>query len=70
MDQALAIKSAFTTGSTMGLNKENLLKSVDFYKQVIQKEKVQFDIALKNQREQKVDGRKVGTTKLIRPNQP
>ncbi len=65
MDQALAVKSAFTTGSTMGLNKENLLKSVDFYKQVIQKEKVQFDIALKNQREQKVEARKAEQQSLI-----
>lgn len=64
MDKNLAMKSAFTTGSTMGLSKEALLKSADFYKQVIQKEKVQFDSALKNQKEQRVDGRKAEQQKL------
>jgi len=64
MDKALAMKSAYTTGSTMGLTKETLLKSADFYKQIIQKEKVQFDSALRNQKEQKIDGRKAEQQKL------
>ncbi|MCO6459840.1 MAG: hypothetical protein J5I59_00415 [Saprospiraceae bacterium] len=58
MEPDLAMKSAFTTGGTMGLNKEGLLKSAEFYKQVIQREKAQFDVALKNQREQKIENRK------------
>lgn len=58
MDKALAMKSAFTTGMTMGLTKEKLLNSAEYYKQVVQKEKVLFDLALKNQTTQKVEGRK------------
>ncbi len=64
LEEVMAIKSAFTTGNTLGLTKEALLRSADFYKQVIQKEKVQFDAALKNQREQKIDGRKAEQQKL------
>lgn len=64
MEKPLAIKSAFTTGSTMGLTKESLVKSAEFYKQIIQKEKVQFDSALKNQKEHKIDGRKAEQQKL------
>lgn len=58
MAEDLAIKSAYTTGMTMGLTKEKLIESAEFYKQVIQNEKAQFDVALKNQFNQKVSGRK------------
>ncbi|HRN34790.1 MAG TPA: hypothetical protein PLC76_10920 [Saprospiraceae bacterium] len=64
LDEVMSVKSAFTTGNTLGLTKESLLRSADFYKQVIHKEKVQFDAALKNQREQKIDGRKAEQQKL------
>ena len=64
MDKPLAMMSAFTTGTTMGLTKDKLEKSPEFYKQIIQKEKVQFDSALKNQKEAKVDGRKAEQQKL------
>jgi len=47
MEQTLAMKSAYTTGNTVGLTKENLLKSADFYKNILQQEKIQFDAALK-----------------------
>ena len=62
--KSLEFLSAFTTGTTMGLTKDKLVKSAEFYKQIIQKEKVQFDSALKNQKEAKVDGRKAEQQKL------
>lgn len=64
MDVTLAMKSAYTTGTTLGLTKEKLIQSAEFYKQILQKEKVQFDLALKNQTQQKVEGRKSEQQKL------
>ena len=43
---------------------EKLIQSAEFYKQILQKEKVQFDLALKNQTQQKVEGRKGEQQKL------
>ena len=64
MDASLAMKSAFTTGATVGLTKDKLIQSAEYYKQILQKEKAQFDQALKNQNQQKVDGRKNDQQKL------
>ena len=49
LDSTTAIKSAFATASTMGLTKERLLHSIQHYKNVLSKEKSQFDDALKKQ---------------------
>ncbi|HQW11735.1 MAG TPA: hypothetical protein PK076_03155 [Saprospiraceae bacterium] len=65
MEQTLAMKSAYTTGNTVGLTKENLLKSADFYKNILQQEKIQFDAALKNQTTSRIEGRKKEQTKLL-----
>lgn len=54
MDEGTAFKSAFATASTMGLTKQKLVESTSHYKQVLQKEKGQFDIALKNRMQQRV----------------
>ncbi len=54
MDEGTAFKSAFATASTMGLTKQKLLESATHYKQILQKEKGQFDIALKNRLQQRV----------------
>lgn len=58
MDEVLAIKSAYTTGTTVGLTKSKLLSSADHYKKVLQTEKKQFDTALQNQMDQRVHGKK------------
>lgn len=58
MDQHIAIKSAFTTGSTVGLTKEKLISSAEHYRQVLLKEKSQFDAALQKQMAQRVDGKR------------
>lgn len=54
MDEGTAFKSAFATAATMGLTKQKLLESATHYKQVLQKEKGQFDVALKNRIQQRV----------------
>jgi predicted nucleic acid-binding Zn-ribbon protein len=54
MDESTAFKSAFATASTMGLTKQKLLETATHYKQILQKEKGQFDVALKNRFQQRV----------------
>ncbi|MCB0666578.1 MAG: hypothetical protein KDC80_12170 [Saprospiraceae bacterium] len=58
MDQHTAIRSAFTTGTTVGLTKEKLISSAEHYRQVLLKEKSQFDAALQKQMTQRVDGKR------------
>ena len=58
MDATTAIKSAYTTGSTVGLTKSKLIASAEHYKKVLMQEKSQFDTALKNQMAQRVHGKK------------
>lgn len=57
MDEATAYRSAFATASTMGLTKEKLLKTADHYREILQKEKGQFDEALKKQLKKRVEGK-------------
>ena len=64
MDDTTAIKSAFTTGSTVGLTKSKLINSAEHYKKVLMQEKSQFDTALKNQMSQRVHGKKEQKEKL------
>lgn len=54
MEESTAIRSAFATASTVGLTKEKLLKTADHYKAVLNSEKQQFDAALQNQMQQRV----------------
>ncbi len=58
MDEEMAYKSTFATGSVVGLTKDKLLKSAEFYKNVLKKEQNQFDDALKNQLEKRVNSKK------------
>ena len=58
MDATTAIKSAYTTGSTVGLTKSKLISSAEHYKKVLMQEKSQFDTALQNQMSQRVHGKK------------
>lgn len=61
MDLPTAMKSAYTTASTMGLTKNKLMDTAEQYKQVLFTERAQFDSALKKQIQQKVDGKKADT---------
>ncbi len=54
IDEATAHKSAFTTASTVGITKEKLLETAAYYRNLIEKEKTQFDLALENQNTQKI----------------
>ena len=54
MDLGTAIKSAFVTGSTVGLTKEKLLESALHYAKIIAEEKVQFQKAVEKQIQQKI----------------
>lgn len=65
MDKDIAIRSAYTTGNTMGLTKAKLISSAEHYKQVLDKEKKQFDNALHKQLEQRVHGKKSEKETLI-----
>jgi chromosome segregation ATPase len=64
MDESTAIKSAFVTASTMGLNKEKLLESIQHYKSILGKEREQFAMAMKNQIANQVDGIRVNAVKM------
>lgn len=54
MESAQIYQSAFATASVIGLTKEHLVTSAEHYKNVLQKEKNSFDIALQNQVNQHV----------------
>jgi len=64
MDLGTAIKSAFVTGSTVGLTKEKLLESALHYAKIIAEEKVQFQKAVEKQIQQKVGGKLKEVEKL------
>ena len=64
LDEETAIKSAFATAVNMGLTKDKLLQSIDHYKNVLSKEKRQFDDALKGQMDQKVNSKREEKLKL------
>jgi len=50
MDESTRYQSAFVTASTMGLTRAKLLKTAKFYRNVVVKEKNQFDKALEQQK--------------------
>ena len=54
LEEVTAIRSAFATASTMGLTKSTLIQSAQHYQKVLAKEKEQFDLALNNQKEQRI----------------
>lgn len=64
MDEVTAFKSAFATASTVGLTKDKLVSTAQLYKQVLSKEKGQFDLALNNQLEKRVNGKRSEVEKL------
>jgi chromosome segregation ATPase len=58
MDEQTAIKSAYTTASTVGLTKDKLLKSAEHYLTVLRHEKEQFDQALEKQMKTRVESKR------------
>jgi chromosome segregation ATPase len=58
MDNTQIFQSAFATASVIGLTKEHLVTSAEHYKNVLQKEKNSFDLALQNQVQQHVIAKK------------
>jgi len=58
LDASTSLKSAFATASTMGVTKDSLLQSGRHYLTVLGDEKKQFDQALTNQVQQRVDSKK------------
>lgn len=58
MDEVTALKSSFKTAEIAGLSKEKLLGAAAHYLKVLDKEKVQFSEAMKNQYSLKVDKKK------------
>jgi len=64
LDEQTAIKSAFATAKNMGLTKDKLLQSIEHYKNVLVKEKRQFDDALKAQTLEKINKKREEKLKL------
>ena len=64
MDESTAAKSAFLTASTMGLTKDKLLNTVQHYKNLLNKEKEQFAVALKNQIANNIDAKTLEINRL------
>ena len=64
LDEATAHKSAFTTAATVGLTKEKLIETANYYKNIVVKEKEQFDKALENQHATKVTAREEEVKRL------
>jgi chromosome segregation ATPase len=64
MSEETAFKSVYATAVAVGLTKEKLLKSAVHYKQILNKEKDQFDAALQKQMVQRVEGKLKEVEKL------
>ncbi len=60
----MAIKSAFATGSTMGLTIDKLLNSAAYYQQVLLDEKAQFELSVQRFVKEHVEGKRQETTGL------
>lgn len=57
MDEKTAAKSALLTAETMGLTKDKLLQTTQHYRNVLNKERDKFVVALKNQIANNVDSK-------------
>ncbi len=64
LDEATAHKSAFATAATVGLTKEKLIETANYYKNLVEKEKAQFDKALENQNAVKIKTRQEEVKRL------
>lgn len=64
LDEVTAYKSAFTTAATLGLTKENLIRSANSYSYSVQNERESFAESLLNQKKQRIEGRRSEVTEL------
>lgn len=64
LDEATAFKSAFTTAATLGITKEKLVETAGYYRNLLQKEKEQFDQALQQQNQSKITAREQEIARL------
>ena len=64
MDLDTAINSAFITGSSVGLTKEKLIKTANYYAEVLQDEKSQFMRSLEKHLVDNVEGKAKQTGEL------
>lgn len=64
LDEATAHKSAFTTAATLGVTKEKLIETAGYYRNIVEKEKEQFNHALDNQTATKVAARQQEVSRL------
>lgn len=64
LEQSVAYKSAFTTAATLGVTKEKLIETAAYYKNLVTKEKEQFDNALENQNVVKVTSKQAEVKRL------
>jgi chromosome segregation ATPase len=58
MDEKTGIKSTFATAQTLGITKEYLLETINHYKNILNKEKENFSIALKNKLDEGITGKR------------
>ncbi|HKK89369.1 MAG TPA: hypothetical protein VJ917_11000 [Saprospiraceae bacterium] len=58
MDESLAIRSAYSTVSTVGLTKEKLLDSANYYLDILNKEKKVFEQTVEDRRLVKIERQK------------
>ena len=64
LDGPTSLRSAFATASTMGVTKDSLLQSARHYLTILGNEKKQFDQALTNQVQNRIDAKKEELLKL------
>ncbi|CAH0999807.1 hypothetical protein LEM8419_01107 [Neolewinella maritima] len=64
MDQDTAINSAYITGSSVGLTKEKLIKTANYYTEVLQDEQAQFMRSLEKHLVDNVEGKAKQTSEL------
>lgn len=64
IEEDIAIKSAFATASTMGLDKKKLLDSASYYQKVLKSEKDKFDEAHQKQVKTNIDDKKAKIDQL------
>ncbi len=64
LDEATAHKGAFATAATVGVTKEKLIETAGYYRDVVSKEKTQFDQALTAQTASKITARQEEAKRL------
>jgi chromosome segregation ATPase len=64
MDIDTRIKSAFAMAQTMGVSKDRLLETANFYIGVLKSEEQKFEQALEHQQQKQVDGKKTKIEQL------